>query len=76
MLQRNAHTDTDAEADVMSTKLASYLKLHTMVCEPTHGILRAMSGKERSSELLVPPRIISGQSLNIVMCQASKQAYK
>lgn len=33
-----------------------------MVCEPAHGVLRAMSGEERSSQLLVPPRIISRQS--------------
>lgn len=44
-------------------QLVGYLKLYTVICEPAHGILRTVSGKEGSSELLVPPWIISRQSL-------------
>lgn len=44
-------------------QLAGYLKLYTVICEPADGILRTVSGKEGSSELLVPPWIISRQSL-------------
>jgi len=44
-------------------QLADYLKLDTVICEPAHGILRTVSGKEGSSELLVPPRVISRQAL-------------